>query len=189
MALTVGDRGVRALTADEVLRMVETGILSEDEPVELLCGVLTEVSPKSPGHATVMSRLIQWLGAGASAGRYTLRTEHPLMVPDATSLPEPDIAIVEPGHDVASHPRTALLVVEVAVRSLRTDTTIKPALYAAAGVPELWVVDVPARRLRIFTDPGPDGYATEQAVGGDGLVRARQVDVVALDLAGLFAGL
>jgi Uma2 family endonuclease len=189
MPLTVGDRDVRPLTADEVMRMVETGILAEDEPVELLHGVLTAVSPKTPAHGVVLSRLLTWLGAGATAGRYTLRTEHPLSVPDRTSLPEPDLAVIAPGVDLTStHPRTALLIVEVSVTSLRLDATVKPALYAAAGVPEYWVVDVPGRFARIFSAPEPAGYGIE-LVTGSGTIRPQHVDAPPLDLASLFAGL
>lgn len=189
MGLTVGDRQVRPLTADEVMRMVELGILSEDEPVELLHGALTAVSPKSPEHATVMFRLLTWLMTGPTAKRYVVRSEHPLVVPDHTSLPEPDVAVVEPGDYSSKHPATALLVIEVAVSSVRTDTRIKPALYAAAGVPELWVIDVPGRLLRCFRDPGTSGYATDEAVGVTDPVAPLEVNVAPLDLGWLFADL
>jgi Uma2 family endonuclease len=189
MALTVGDRTVRPLTADEVLRMVELGILDEDEPVELLHGVLTAVSAKTPAHEAVNARLGQWLVAGAVTGGYEVRVAGCLVVPDRTSLPEPDLMAVAPGGDPHRHPDTASLVIEVAVSSLRTDTRIKPPLYAAAGVPELWVIDVDARCVRIFTDPRGARYATERVAGAAERLRPARVDVGALSLAELFAGL
>ncbi len=189
MPFAVGDRAVRPLTADEVLRMVDVGILGEDEPVELLHGVLTEVSPKSPDHEAVKARLIRWLALASAAGGHEVRVEAPIVVPDTTSLPEPDVLVVPAGQDPTRHPTTALLVIEVAVSSLRTDTTVKPALYAAAGVPEVWVVDVCARRVHVLSDPGTGGYAIEVVVGPDGLAAPRQVEAEPLDLAGLFAGL
>lgn len=190
MALTVGDREVRPLTADEVLRMVELGILSEDEPLELLCGVLTEVSPKSAAHGTVMARLVRWLVGSDTAGRFEVRTEHPLVVPDRTSLPEPDIAVVMCDDDTTiTHPTTAALVIEVAVSSVRTDTTIKPALYAAAAVPELWVVDIPARRLQVFREPRTDGYAVTTVLDESKVAQPLGLDVEPIDLAALLAGL
>jgi Uma2 family endonuclease len=189
MALTVGDRAVRPLTADEVLRMVELGVLSEDEPVELLHGVLTEVSAKTPAHEAVKLRLHRWLMLGGAGEGYDVRVEAPIVVPDRTSLPEPDVAVVAAGGDPLRHPTTALLVVEVAVSSLAIDTKVKPALYAAAGVPELWVVDVDARRLRLFGDPGSGGYGRAHDVGPPAQVRPQAVAVEPLDLAELFAGL
>jgi Uma2 family endonuclease len=187
MALTVGDRPVRPLTQDEVLRMVEAGILGDDEPVELLHGVLTAVSPKTPAHEEAKLRIGRWLAPGFAEGRYDVRTEGPVAVPDRTSLPEPDIAVVERGHAIA-HPGTALLVVEVAVSSLRVDTTIKPDLYAAAGVPEYWVVDVGRRRLQVFTEPGSDGYRSTSTIA-DGTIAPTAVEVDPLDVAALLAGL
>jgi Uma2 family endonuclease len=190
MALTVGDRAVRPLTADEVLRMVEVGILSDDERVELLHGVLTAVSPQSEEHVAVLQRLQRWLAPMVVAGTHDVRVQVPLAVPDRTSLPEPDVAVVERDDSCLAHPRSALLVIEVAVSSLRTDTRIKPPLYAAARVPELWVVDVAARRVAVFTEPRDDGgYASESRAGPEGLLQPRALDVPALDLAALFARL
>jgi Uma2 family endonuclease len=188
MAFVVGDRPVRPLTADEVLRMVQVGILSEDTRVELLHGVLTQVSPMSPQHAEICMRLTRWLDAAVP--RFVVRGRFPLLVPDRTSLPEPDIAVVEPGDYLHVHPDGALLVVEVAYSSLVTDTKIKPELYAAAGVPDYWVVDVEAKRLRVFRDPQAEGgYARETVSGPVGLVEPLAVAVPPLDLAELFRGL
>jgi Uma2 family endonuclease len=69
------------------------------------------------------------------------------------------------------------------------DTTIKPALYAAADLPDYWVVDVDAKRLRIYRDPGPDGYATESVLGPEDRAEPLHLSVPPLDLAELFEGL
>ena len=188
MALTVEDRPVRPLTADEAMRMVELGIIGPDERVELLHGVLTRMSPQHPPHAVPTQRLTTWLAPLMVAGTHDVRVQLPLTVPDRTSLPEPDIAVVE--HDeVIAHPSTALLVVEVAVSSLRIDTRIKPPLYAAAGVPELWVVDIPGGHVNVFTEPGAEGYARREHHAPPAALRPRALDVDPLDLRTLFAGL
>jgi len=187
--LTIGDREIRPLTADDVLRMVAAGILSEDEPVELLHGALTRVSPKSPAHGAVLARLVRWLLASGLPAGLDVRTEHPLVVPDRTSLPEPDVAVVVPGGDPHRHPTSALLVVEVSVSSLRADLSVKPALYAAAGVPELWVVDVPGRRVERFRDPDGRHYASRSTHVPPERLRPVAVDVPPLDLGELLAGL
>jgi Uma2 family endonuclease len=189
MALTVGDRDLRPLSADEVLRMVEAGILSADEPVELLHGVLTRVSPKSPRHETVKVRLQRWLARGVVDGAHEVRVEAPILVPDPISLPEPDIAVVAPGGDPLRHPTTAVLVIEVAVTSLRTDADVKPTLYAQAGVVELWVVDVDARCIEVFREPRDGSYASRRSVGHDGVVEALHVAAEPLAVADLLAGL
>ncbi|CAA9470848.1 MAG: hypothetical protein AVDCRST_MAG30-95 [uncultured Solirubrobacteraceae bacterium] len=189
MAFAVEDRPIRPLTAEEVLRMVEMGILAEDEPVELLHGALTEVSPKSPAHEAIKHRLITWLWPGVVESRYLVRVEAPILVPDRTSLPEPDVAVVEPRDYTTRHPASALLVIEVAVSSLIIDTAVKPALYAAADVPEVWVVDVPSRRLTVFDDPKAGRYSGRRDVAGHGPVRPAHVDAPPLALSTLFAGL
>jgi Uma2 family endonuclease len=188
MAFTLGDRPVRPLTADEVLRMVDAGILGEDERVELLHGVLTAVSPKSPQHVAVKLRLVRWLSS-LDGDRYVVRTEDPLAVPDRTSLPEPDIAVVHRDDTTIAHPAAALLVVEIAASSLRTDTQVKPALYAAAGVPELWVVDVPGREVRVLREPAAGGYAAERRAGRAEALQALRVPAPPLALEDVFAGL
>jgi Uma2 family endonuclease len=188
MAFTVEDRDVRPLTADEVLRMVDVGILSEDEPVELLHGVLTAVSPKSPEHGAVKTRIVAWLAPALAAGRCALRVEEPIAVPDRTSLPEPDLAVVDVADDPTRHPSSALLVIEVAVSSLRVDTQVKPTLFAAAGVPEYWVVDVVGHAVRTYAAPAGGRYTqTGVAEPGDTLA-PRAVDIAPLDVAALLAG-
>lgn len=188
MAFTLGDRDVRPLTADEVLRMVDAGILAEDEPVELLHGVLTAVSPKSPAHGTVKTRIVAWLAPALAAGRCALRVEEPIAVPDRTSLPEPDLAVVDIAGDPTRHPTSALLVVEVAVSSLRVDTHLKPKLFAAAGVPEYWVVDVPGRAVRTYAAPVGERYTVIGSAGPGDTLAPRAVDVAPLDVAALLAG-
>ena len=189
MPLSVGDRAIRPLSADDVMRMAEAGILGDDDRVELLHGVLTAVSPKRAAHGAVVARIARRLTLADAAGRYEILTEHPLAVPDATSLPEPDIAVVERRADVTRHPRTALLVVEVALSSVATDTQVKPGLYAAAGVPEYWVVDVPRRRVEVFAEPAAGAYVRRRAVRPPARLDAIALGDQALDLTGLFDGL
>jgi Uma2 family endonuclease len=189
MALTVGDREVRPLTADEVMRMVELGVLSEDEPSELLHGVLVARAVKSPEHEAVKNRLIQWLAEQARAGGYTVRVEGPIVVPDRTSLPEPDLSVVSAGGPPREHPTAALLAIEVSVSSLKTDTEVKSRLYAGAGIPEFWVVEPEAHRVRVYSEPRDEEYAAMITVAPPGVLVPQAVAVGPLDLAALFADL
>ncbi len=160
----IGHIPERTFSPREVLRMVETGILRPDEPLELLEGRLVRVSPQGPPHASVVGLLAEKLRAAYGTG-YALREEKPLELPD--SLPEPDVAVVR-GTQLdyaARHPNgaDAVLVVEVAVTSQVVDHE-KARLYARAGVPVLWLLDVPARRLEVHTDPQADGRYRSVAV-------------------------
>jgi Uma2 family endonuclease len=143
---------IHRLDAQTYGQMVESGAL-DGEPVELIEGLLVEMSPQSPNHAAVVARLTRHL-AGARAW---LRVQLPLEVsPD--SVPEPDLALVAEEPSPERHPRTALLVVEVAVSSQPADRDIKTRLYSRADVPIYWLVDVPGRAIEVRGDPDPDGY-------------------------------
>ena len=95
------------------------------------------------------------------------------------SLPEPDLAVVPgtPSDYETTHPRTALLIVEVATSSLPQDRLTKAPIYAAAAVPEYWIVNLRDDRLEIFRDPWPKRrrYATTALAR-----RGDKVDLVAL---------
>ena len=95
----------------------------------------------------------------ALADRAIVRVQSPLALGDR-SQPEPDIAVVKTADYSAEHPAAALVVIEVATSSLRQDRRVKTPLYAAANIPEFWLVDVKARRIEVHRDPRGDGYHT-----------------------------
>jgi Uma2 family endonuclease len=153
--------------AADFYRMVETGILAEDDRVELLGGQVVQMSPINPLHAAATERAGDRLVAGV-AGRAMVRRQNPLDLGE-WDAPQPDLAVVRPRADYyeAGHPTAGdvLLVVEVAVSSLAYDQDTKAARYAAAGVQEVWVVNLPERVLEVYRDPGPSGYRNRQAHG------------------------
>lgn len=157
-----------AFTVDEVLRMVDSGILDEDAHVELLEGDLVEVSPQGPEHAARHTTLRDHLTI-AYAGVGHVRDQCPL-VASKFSLPEPDVAVIRGGSKdyETRHPTgaDAILVVEVAITSQKLDRR-KIGIYAAAGVAEYWLIDLPKRTLDRFRDPGPAGYALHDVLSLD----------------------
>jgi Uma2 family endonuclease len=162
---------VRRFTADEAMRMVELGIVGEDEHVELLDGALVEMTPKGPEHADTTTMLADRLrGAYVGAGR--VREEKPLAV-DAYNLPEPDITVVRggPGAYAHHHPTgpEAVLVVELSWSSQRRDRR-KASVYAAGGVDVYWILDLEARRLEVRTTPVDGAYRTASVLGEDDVV-------------------
>ena len=90
-------------------------------------------------------------------GRAIVRVQSPLATSDQ-SEPEPDVALVAPGDYRTTLPTRALLVVEVADTSRRKDLGVKAALYATAGVPEYWVIDLQARAVHVHSEPADDRY-------------------------------
>jgi len=183
MALMVGDRPVHKLSVDDVYRMLESGVLTEDSPVELLEGVLVEMSPKSPEHSWTIAQLDGWLLPLRAAGTHLVRTEQPLVASDSLSMPEPDLSVVGVDLDRSRHPQTALLVVEVSISSLRTDRIVKSALYASAGVPDYWIVDVEHRRLEVRREPEAGEYRHVEVLGPEDDVTPLGLDLPPLELA------
>jgi Uma2 family endonuclease len=143
----------RRFTLQEYHQLLRVGVLKEDEHVELLEGLIVDMTPQGRPHALVISRLNRFLTRALGEG-YSVRPQLPLSL-EPHSEPEPDLAIVtrEEEEQAEDHPRIALLVVEVAVDSLRVDRLIKGRVYARAGIPEYWVVDVPNRAVEVYTAP------------------------------------
>ncbi|MEZ4269285.1 MAG: Uma2 family endonuclease [Myxococcota bacterium] len=147
--------------------MVASGILAEDEPLELIDGALIVVSPQGPVHANLIYAIRRALEAVVPHS-VCVRSHSPVDAGEA-SLPEPDLAVIRGDwrQYFARHPRgdELLLAVEVAHTSQAIDRR-KARIYAAAGVPVYWLVDVPARCIEVRSDPLPDGtYALTKLVG------------------------
>jgi Uma2 family endonuclease len=158
---------IRPLRRIEYESLVERGLLA-DSRVELLLGALVDVTPQGPLHANVVRRLGERLVRELSGDVHT-RVQSPLALSD-DSEPEPDIAVVPAGDYDHAHPNRALLVIEIADTSLQKDRGIKTALYATAGIPEFWLVNLTDKSVEVHRHPSSGRYADIQRVGmGDGL--------------------
>jgi len=173
---------VRPLRRVEYERLVADGAFGDDR-VELLQGVLVEMTPQDPRHADAVQWLQRTLGRGLPA-EFDLRVQLPLSA-GPTSEPEPDLAVVPAGRYRAAHPDKPLLVVEVAPTSQALDLGAKALLYAGAGVPEYWVADLAAAALVVHREPSPSGYA-RRTEHRDGVVRAAILPGAPVDVGELF---
>lgn len=138
----------------EYERLVELGVFT-GERLELLDGLLVVREPQGSPHAAIVAQVGQVLGQAFGAGWHP-RLHAPLALDD-DSEPEPDVAIVagEPRDYERAHPRTAALVVEVADSSLRLDRRLKSGLYARAGLPEYWIVNLVDGVVEVHRTPQP----------------------------------
>jgi Uma2 family endonuclease len=170
LAELVAPERLRPFRRSEFERMVEQGLF-RDERVELLEGVLVEMSPQGTRHAAIVQRLTTML-VPALVGRAAVRIQLPLAV-SLDSLPEPDVAVVATGDYDQAHPTTASLVIEVAESSLNKDRLVKAALYAAASVPEYWIVDLLAGVVAVHTDPLSGRYSREISFRPGDAIRLR----------------
>jgi Uma2 family endonuclease len=156
---------VHRFTVDQYDRMVEAGILTEHDPVVLIHGVIRPKMPKGEFHDSTIEALTQIL-AGMVPRRYSFRCQCSLRLSD--SVPEPDFVICTTAKErKGKHPRAAdtFVVIEVADSSLELDRTEMLELYAAAGIPEYWIVNLADRQVEVYTKPvtARRGPATYQA--------------------------
>jgi len=142
----------------EYERLVDLGVF-EGDPVELIGGQLIVAEPKGSPHATAVGMANDALRAVLPPG-WIVRVQDPLALDDE-SAPEPDIALVRGSRaDYRhAHPARPALAIEVAQSSLSFDRQHKGSLYARAGVPDYWIVNLVDGVLEVYRDAAPDASA------------------------------
>jgi Uma2 family endonuclease len=151
------------ITLEQYHRMVEAGIW-DDCHVELLNGVVVEMSPEGMPHAHTSSDVTEYL-TRLLGDRAHVRDGHPITLPSG-SEPEPDIAIVQRlGKEYTLHhpyPENIFWVIEYANTSLDKDLGVKADIYAHEGIPEYWVINLKKNVLIVFRDPVNGKYQSRQ---------------------------
>ena len=153
-------------TRQEYERLVDRGLLPPGKRVELIEGVIYDMSPQNSLHATAVRLANEALRVVfPSIASFEIRSQLPLAVSE-DSEPEPDLAVVHGSiRDFRdSHPTTALLVVEVADGSLLHDRKRKIPLYARFGIPEAWLLNLVRRTLEVCRDPVDGVYQTRMVL-------------------------
>jgi Uma2 family endonuclease len=156
----------RQFTVDDFYRMAEAGIFTEDDRVELIDGEIVEMSPVGSRHAACVMRLTTLLTE--QLGRTAIvNVQNPLRL-HRKAEPLPDVVVLKPRADFYSEshpgPEDVLLVVEVADTTLAYDRRVKVPLYARAGIPEVWVVNLPKGIIEGYSRPDRETYAEVKKV-------------------------
>lgn len=161
----------RRLTADEYHRMGEVGILHEDEHIELIEGELIEMSSIGIRHMVYVARLTRWFHRHGG-DRALVWVQNAIRLTRYTE-PEPDVVLLRPRPDdylsAFPGPDDVMLLIEVADSSLAYDREVKLSLYAAAGIVEVWIVDVQNSQVIVCRHPSA-GYYREATTHGAGSV-------------------
>lgn len=156
----------RAFVLDEIDAMMTAGILSPHERIELIAGEIVRTSPKGAWHETVKAELNTHLAR--TAGPSVRIAPEVWLRLDPHHAVEPDLVIrrhwTEP-RDVG--PSDVLLAIEIADSSLPWDLGRKIEIYAAFGIPEVWVVNARTLVTRVHRGPGEAGYAAVRDAGPD----------------------
>jgi Uma2 family endonuclease len=155
-AVTIDD--IWRLRVDQYHAMIRTGILTEDDPVELLDGWLVVKMPQNPPHRVAIRLTYKALEAIVPTNWY-IDTQAPITTAD--SEPEPDLMVVrgDPRQYLDRHPtpQDLALVVEVADTSIQRDRAFKKRLYAAARIPVYWILNLPEGRCEAYSEPSGPG--------------------------------
>lgn len=148
---SIDENQVRPLLRSEYDELIRQGHF-EGEKIELLFGVLVRMTPIGSPHASTIARLNRLFTTLLPEERASVRPQLPFAaLPD--SEPEPDLVLAPPGTYSRQHPEKTLLVIEVAASSLARDRGLKARLYALAGVPEYWIVNLVDEVLEVHTEP------------------------------------
>lgn len=163
---------VHLWTIDEYHRMIETGILTSDDKVELLEGQIIQKNLQRPPHAATTQRAANYL-TRLLVGQAYIRVQLPITLPP-NSEPEPDIAVVHIDarryFDHHPAPDEIFLLLEVAKTTLKNDSITKAPIYAKAQIPEYWVLDVQERQVSVFRQPGAETYQQETILNEDATI-------------------
>lgn len=163
----------RLWTVEEYHHMVEVGIISPQERVELIEGEVISMAAKKPPHVVVTELAAEYLRQLCREVAY-IRTQDPVFLNDHTE-PEPDIAVVMPPlrRYLDHHPSQSeiFLIIEVADATLKFDTEKKAAAYASSKIADYWVVDVIERSIYIFREPVAGTYTNKSVFSENGTIR------------------
>jgi Uma2 family endonuclease len=164
-------------TRHEYARLIDHGFLDEDDPIELLDGLLLVKEPQSTSHRTAVVLVAGALERAFGEGWF-VQVQSPIAL-DPRSEPEPDVCVVRglPRDYADDHPAHPALVVEVTLSGLRTARGRKARGYARGGIADYWIVNLVDRVLEVHREParpGPArprwGYLSIETLGADALV-------------------
>lgn len=182
---------VHRWTKQEYYRAGEAGVF-KDRRVELMGGEIVDMSPIGPLNAALIAHVHRVLEQRLPG--HHIRNQLPIDAAE-DSEPEPDLAVVEgePLDYADAHPKRVGLIVEVADWSLTYDRGPKASRYAASGVPDYWVMNLPARQVEVFRDPKPDsaqvfgaGYASHTIATIDDVLTPLKMPNVTIPVRDLF---
>ena len=156
----------RLFTIDDYHKMIDVGILHEDDRVELMNGEIQTMSPIDSVHAANVNRLNRLLTRLIDE-QAIVSIQNPLELNDY-SEPQPDLVLLRWRDDFYEEhhptPEDTLLVIEVANTSATFDRTTKLPRYAAAGIPEVWIVNLKQHVIEQYTQPDGDEYVNRKII-------------------------
>ena len=165
------------ITVAEYYQMADAGIIKSEDRVELINGEIITMSPIYSPHASVVDTLLELLILKLHS-RAIIRCQNPLHL-DQRSEPEPDIVIAHYQEDsYQSHhpiPKDVYIVIEVSDSTLQKDRKVKIPLYAKAGIPEYWIINLQDRQIEIHRQPKNGEYHSIQIISKEAEIKSEVI--------------
>ena len=188
MAVQV-ERTLRRFTVDEYRRMADAGVFRPGERVELIDGEIVEMAPIGRRHANCVNNLTRLL-ITRLGDRAIVSPQNSIRI-SMRSEPQPDLTVLRRRaisyKDEDATASDVLLLIEVADTSLAYDRNVKLRLYAAAGIPEVWIVDAAGEEIEIYRSPESGGFREVQRARPGGTVTPSAFPDLTLAVADVFA--
>jgi Uma2 family endonuclease len=154
------------MTLEQYESLIASGFFTERDDVHLIDGYVVNRMAESPLHGAILETVRIAIGAILLAGWHP-RSEKGVRIPSQTSIPRPDLAVVRgvPRDYLTHYPNAAdvALVAEVSVSSLDKDRALAD-IYAKAGIPVYWLINVDDGQVEVYSDPGPNGYQSHEVL-------------------------
>lgn len=176
---------VHRLTVAEYRRMDEIGLFDEGPRVELIEGVLVEMSPIGPAH----ERAVIWLTrilVPQLDDAHVVSPQGSVVMAERHSVPQPDVAIRSTEEVLDGRQERAALIVEISVSTLRFDRITKSRLYARHRIADYWIVNVADEVVEVHRDPSGDTWGTRTVHRAGGTLRPLLLPAVGVELGPLF---
>ena len=167
-------------------QMIESGLL-DDRLLELINGEIIQMAPEGIAHSFYCRSTAKYLRS-ILGDRAEISEAHPMMIPN-DSEPEPDIAILRTPDTLYQNrhplPTDVFWLIEIANTTLVKDLGVKRAMYALAGIPEYWVMNLQTLELVVFRDPSQDRYESQLCLSG-GLISPLAFPDLSIEISYLF---
>ena len=174
---------------DHYEHMVEVGAFTGEfeKRVELIRGEIVQMTPINIAHANCVTLVTEWSFAVAPLDRIMIRTQNPVRIPASNSEPEPDVVwVIRKQYSQHPEPRDIALIIEVADSSLAFDRTEKLQLYAEAGIPEFWIVNILDDQIEVFRKPAGRSYEEHSIHRGAAAIHPLSLPTATLQPSRLF---
>lgn len=176
------------ISTERYVEMIEDGVFDRiGDRVELVCGMIADMSPANANHDYLIEQLMRFLNNWMSQG--SLRVQSTLVLAEG-HVYDPDIMLLLPHPDVYKNilprPENVALVIEVAGTSLAKDRRIKQPEYAKAGIPEFWLVNLNTQTLTVHREPEAETYRRIETLSGEQTIFPTCMPEAVLKLSDLF---